>query len=419
MAHRLRAHSRQAASSSSTSSQGPGKRKRDIVQGSTEDHSSHGSSKPASTSSSGRRASGHRRPSPTVPMAPARRGSVRVRRSRRLSEQQSTASGKNGGVTGTAGASGANGDAIGRAGMNAGVTSGGIEEDEGGMSCDEDLEGTVVDLSFEGVADDSEWREPDGQTAATASVSGASSSSGETREVNGGKGTSGDEERAIDAEGNHSVRHSINNNAGSTNSSETHAGPATRRARARERAGNAAAAAAIETCSTSAPSSALGDINCDRHGRAGADGTRQDQQTSKASESSSTIDGGSSAESLITGEPGKRMGVDGGRLHEEQIVAPSVAADTVTRTPLPAGVEDIDAGAWDSEESHLQNPDYAVEHAAFLRTQERRNRPAAYIGMRQKDMRQSMRSVLVDWIVEVCDQFKLSSRTLFQVSAPV
>ncbi|CAM9413969.1 unnamed protein product, partial [Scytosiphon promiscuus] len=81
---------------------------------------------------------------------------------------------------------------------------------------------------------------------------------------------------------------------------------------------------------------------------------------------------------------------------------------------LPEGVADIDAGVREESESHLLNPDYAKDHAAFLREQEKQNRPSGYIGVRQKDMRPSMRSVLVDWICEVCDQFKLSSRTLFQ-----
>ncbi|CBJ31007.1 Putative cyclin A [Ectocarpus siliculosus] len=81
---------------------------------------------------------------------------------------------------------------------------------------------------------------------------------------------------------------------------------------------------------------------------------------------------------------------------------------------LPPGVKDIDAGVSEEGESHLLNPDYAKEHALYLREQEKRNRPVAYIGAKQKDMRPSMRSVLVDWICEVCDQFKLSSRTLFQ-----
>lgn len=79
-------------------------------------------------------------------------------------------------------------------------------------------------------------------------------------------------------------------------------------------------------------------------------------------------------------------------------------------------MKDIDAGVSEEGESHLLNPEYAKEHALYLREQEKRNRPVAYIGAKQKDMRPSMRSVLVDWICEVCDQFKLSSRTLFQVS---
>lgn len=423
MAHRLRAQTRQATASSGTSAQGPGKRKRDALQDISEDHSTNGFGRHSSASSSGRRGPGHRRSSPMAPMAPARRSSVRVRRSRRLSEQQSSNS-RNGANSGAAGASGTGGEAIGRGGGGSGASGSGIEEDDGGMSCDEELEGMVVDLSFEGVADDSSWRESDRQTTTTgpAPAVGSTSSTGH-KDASNAKGSSADQVRGAETGSDHSIRNSISsNNHNSTVGSEAHAGPATRRARVRERAGNAATTAGAMPEGPPSGMSSFVDVKTERHGRAAGDVSRQDQRAPSAgSNTSSTSSGGSCP---VHAQPGTEHGasataggMDGARQAGlQQDVMPSVAAETATRTPLPAGVEDIDAGAWDSEESHLQNPDYAVEHAMFLRTQERRNRPSAYIGSRQKDMRQSMRSVLVDWIVEVCDQFKLSSRTLFHVS---
>lgn len=417
MTHRLRAHTRQSSASSSTGNQGLGKRKRDVLQDISEEHGSNGSAKQQSASSSGRRASAPRRSSPMAPMAPARRASVRVRRSRRLSEQQSSST-RSTGSMGLARVSGTGSEALSRAGVSSGTTASSAE-DEGGMSCDEDLEGMVVDLSFEGVADDSAWRETDGRSSVTAPAQGAAPSSEDGPSEVTDKGAGSDCAGKIETDGIHSSNGIISN--GGNSSSESHAGPATRRGRARDRAGYAVAYTASEPQSSSTIST-VRDSQVDRRERAlGETMSRQDQRTSSKVSNMSASTGGSSLKSQSAEGPAHGIEIAGHarRVESERIVRSSVAADTCTRTPLPAGVEDIDAGAWDSAESHLQNPDYAVEHALYLRTQERRNRPAAYIGSKQKDMRQSMRSVLVDWIVEVCDQFKLSPRTLFQVGQAV
>ncbi|CAM9550574.1 unnamed protein product, partial [Choristocarpus tenellus] len=81
---------------------------------------------------------------------------------------------------------------------------------------------------------------------------------------------------------------------------------------------------------------------------------------------------------------------------------------------IPQGVQDIDATIKSESDPHLLNAEYSWEQAANLRTQERVNRPKPYIFVGQ-DIKPSVRSVLIDWIVEVCDQFHMSSRALFQV----
>ncbi|CAN0429337.1 unnamed protein product, partial [Discosporangium mesarthrocarpum] len=81
---------------------------------------------------------------------------------------------------------------------------------------------------------------------------------------------------------------------------------------------------------------------------------------------------------------------------------------------LPHGVKDIDADIKASASPHLLNAEYSREHARYLREQERKNRPSPHV-FSGRDIRQGVRGVLVDWIVEVCDQFRMSSRALFQV----
>lgn len=296
-------------------------------------------------------------------------------------------------------------------------TGGGSDEEgyEGGMSCDEDLEGMVVDLRFEGVADDSVWREREKQ-----------SDSAGSRPANSGDGTGGKGAGTEGGGGSEAESSSSGSSSGSGNSqlsnAKTDVGQR-RVSRLRDRSGMTTGGgrgqqATGGSVTTTARETGLGgrDGRVLRGGPAAGEktGARRGRRESLESEVESTfsfaVSGGHSVDPQATHTPiakSKASPVCEAERH--------ASAAAGTRTPLPAGVDDIDVGVWDEGDSHLRNPDYVVEHAAFLKVQEKRNRPAAYIGARQKDMRQSMRSVLVDWIVEVCDQFKLSSRTLFQV----
>lgn len=424
MATRIRARSASVGGSNSGSgvqlSTSGAKRRRDVLQDISEDHTVNGELVPQKLQAS---AGSSRRASlpATIPMAPARR--VSVRRSRRLSEQQPAASGRAGASrVATSSASSSGGGGSGTGGVPGSRNSEG--EDDAGMSCDEDLEGTIVDLSFEGVTDypstSSLWRDSgrrssrqDGEHSRDTEGGNSKAMGREWSGEGGESGKTGSEStrarREVDRKGSR-VRDRSSSGRGRDAARLVSVGDIERKTDAvvRGGSGGSAVAAQLSTDETVARSGA----------RDGAGGSLQLQDRAERGYLS-----GVAGEDSETSQPSQKL-LRVPRVHVEceadrkLFSEHTVVADVPVRTPLPIGVEDIDAGVWDEGESHLLNPDYVVEHAAFLRVQEKKNRPGAYIGSRQKDMRSSMRSVLVDWIVEVCDQFKLSPRTLFQVLTP-
>ena len=431
MATRIRARAAsigQSTSGSDAQHSTAGKRRRDVLQDISEEHYVNGEvmrQKQQSSAGSSRRAS---MPS-SIPMAPARR--VSLRRSRRLSEQQPPASGR-------AGATGA-------ATSGGGSSSGGSlgiresdEEDNAGMSCDEDLEGTIVDLSFECVSDEpytsTLWRDSRSRPSRP-----SIEHSRDTEEASGKAKTAAGERAGESGERG-------NSGSGANNGSE-----ATRVRRVADRKGGRVRDRLCDggngdqdrdagrlVCVDQEPEikiedgerggagggvgGALRTSAAGRGARSGSrsrDGCREGLQADSKNLTSSVTGSDEPVTSQCPQTPSKATRESGARDQgrrpsREGVVAAGSRAGAL-RTPLPVGVEDIDAGMWEEGDCHLLNPDYVVEHAAFLRVQEKRNRPGSYIESRQKEMRPSMRSVLVDWIVEVCDQFKLSSRTLFQV----
>ncbi|KAM9795579.1 cyclin-A2 [Neosynchiropus ocellatus] len=58
-------------------------------------------------------------------------------------------------------------------------------------------------------------------------------------------------------------------------------------------------------------------------------------------------------------------------------------------------------------------PEYAAEIHAYLRELEERNRPKAGYMKKQPDITNSMRAILVDWLVEVGEEYKLQNETLY------
>lgn len=69
---------------------------------------------------------------------------------------------------------------------------------------------------------------------------------------------------------------------------------------------------------------------------------------------------------------------------------------------------DIDAGA-----SHLEGGDYIPEIHGYLRALECRFRPNAGYMRKQRDISHSMRAILVDWLVEVAEEYRLQPQTLY------
>lgn len=87
------------------------------------------------------------------------------------------------------------------------------------------------------------------------------------------------------------------------------------------------------------------------------------------------------------------------------------AVSDATRLPRARTKQDIDA-------AHADDPhmcvDYVEDIYAHLREAERAKRPdPRYASTTQKDVNAVMRGILVDWLVEVAEEYKLSADTLY------
>ncbi|KAK3596521.1 hypothetical protein CHS0354_021025 [Potamilus streckersoni] len=67
----------------------------------------------------------------------------------------------------------------------------------------------------------------------------------------------------------------------------------------------------------------------------------------------------------------------------------------------------------DREAIILSVPEYAEDIYAYLRTAELKNRPKPGYMKKQQDITSSMKSILIDWLVEVAEEYKLHRETLF------
>ncbi|CAL8261750.1 unnamed protein product [Lota lota] len=76
----------------------------------------------------------------------------------------------------------------------------------------------------------------------------------------------------------------------------------------------------------------------------------------------------------------------------------------------------MDMSLMDGEEKPLymtEVPEYAVEIHTYLREMELKMRPKAGYMKKQPDITASMRAILVDWLVEVGEEYKLQNETLY------
>lgn len=83
--------------------------------------------------------------------------------------------------------------------------------------------------------------------------------------------------------------------------------------------------------------------------------------------------------------------------------------DTIVQRPCPPGVVDFDRENWDDP---FQASHYAMDIFNYLKTREPQFQVDDYIG-RQGNISKWMRSLLVDWMVEVQETFELNHETLY------
>lgn len=63
-------------------------------------------------------------------------------------------------------------------------------------------------------------------------------------------------------------------------------------------------------------------------------------------------------------------------------------------------------------ERFFEVEEYQVDILAYLKEAEKRHRPKPAYMKKQPDINHSMRTILVDWLVEVCEEYRLQSETL-------
>ncbi|KAH9376249.1 hypothetical protein HPB48_021400 [Haemaphysalis longicornis] len=81
----------------------------------------------------------------------------------------------------------------------------------------------------------------------------------------------------------------------------------------------------------------------------------------------------------------------------------------VLGTPLPTLEPVFYSGLRELE----SNVEYSQDIYSYLRDRELKFRPEANYMEKQPDIASSMRTVLVDWLVEVADEYKWHAETLF------
>lgn len=63
-------------------------------------------------------------------------------------------------------------------------------------------------------------------------------------------------------------------------------------------------------------------------------------------------------------------------------------------------------------ERFFEVPEYQHDILAYLKEAEQKHRPKAGYMRKQPDITHSMRTILVDWLVEVCEEYRLQNETL-------
>lgn len=85
------------------------------------------------------------------------------------------------------------------------------------------------------------------------------------------------------------------------------------------------------------------------------------------------------------------------------------SSDEEEEPDIPEPVKDIDENA----DIVINVPEYAAEIHEYLKKAELNHRAKAGYMKKQPDINNSMRAILVDWLVEVAEEYRLSSETLY------
>lgn len=75
-------------------------------------------------------------------------------------------------------------------------------------------------------------------------------------------------------------------------------------------------------------------------------------------------------------------------------------------------VEDTSILPRNDRERFFEVEEYQVDILSYLKEAEKRHRPKSAYMKKQPDINHSMRTILVDWLVEVCEEYRLQSETL-------
>jgi len=88
------------------------------------------------------------------------------------------------------------------------------------------------------------------------------------------------------------------------------------------------------------------------------------------------------------------------------VLSPPAACEGIQDTSI---IEDIDSKC----DPLLGMPEYAADVHSYLKIAERKYRPKPNYMRKQADINPCMRSVLIDWLVEVSQEYKLKEQTLY------
>ncbi|KAF7663182.1 hypothetical protein LDENG_00217500 [Lucifuga dentata] len=124
----------------------------------------------------------------------------------------------------------------------------------------------------------------------------------------------------------------------------------------------------------------------------------------------------------------KRQVADAVKAKPKAEESPLAINNAVTRVRQPLATIDVTAAMDASFDSPMdmsviegeekpanvnEVPDYAAEIHTYLREMELKTRPKAGYMKKQPDITNSMRAILVDWLVEVGEEYKLQNETLY------